>query len=70
MLSQHLTLTEAARYLGVSRAKLSRMAKEGVIPFRHSPLDRRVKLFRLDDLDELLARSRRLYPPSRRHGAV
>lgn len=66
MLSQHLTLSEAARYLGVSRAKLSRLVKEGLIPFRQSPLDRRVKLFHIDDLDEVLARYRRLYPATRR----
>jgi len=63
---QQLTLWEAAHYLGVSRAKLSRLAKEGVLRFRHSPLDRRVKLFRIDDLDDILARSRRLYAPTRR----
>ncbi len=66
MFQQQLTLWEAARYLGVSRAKLSRLAKEGILHFRHSPLDRRVKLFRIDDLDDILARSRRLYPPLRR----
>ena len=66
VLQQHLTLWEAARYLGVSRAKLSRMVKEGLVRFRHSPLDRRVKLFQVDDLDDLLARPRRLYPTARR----
>ncbi|MBI1886222.1 MAG: helix-turn-helix domain-containing protein [Chloroflexi bacterium] len=66
MLAEHLTLLEAARYLGVSRAKLSRLAKEGVVVFRPNPLDRRVKLFRVDDLDELLIGPRRLHPASHR----
>ena len=66
MLFEHLTLMEAARYLGVSRAKLSRLARDGLLRSRRSPLDRRVKLFRIDDLDELLAHPRRERPATRR----
>ncbi len=66
MLFEHLALLEAARYLGVSRAKLSRLARDGVIRTHRSPLDRRVKLFRLEDLDDLLARPRRRYAAARR----
>ncbi|HEU4760594.1 MAG TPA: helix-turn-helix domain-containing protein [Dehalococcoidia bacterium] len=66
MLFEHLTLLEAARYLGVSRAKLSRLARDGLIRIHRSPLDRRVKLFRLDDLDDLLSRPRRRYAAARR----
>ena len=66
MLFEHLTLLEAARYLGVSRAKLSRLARDGLVRTRRSPLDRRVKLFRIDDLDDLLAGPRRQHPATRR----
>ncbi len=66
MLAEDISLVEAARYLGVSRAKLSRMVREGVVSYRHSPLDRRLKLFRIDDLDDLLVNPRRSYPARRR----
>ena len=48
-----LGLKEAAAYLGVSRYKVYLLAKGGELPFYLSPLDKRKKLFRLEDLDAL-----------------
>jgi hypothetical protein len=53
MSDNYLPLMRAAEYIGVSRVKLSQLAKDGVIPFTTSPLDKRVKLFKLGDLDKL-----------------
>jgi len=50
MTDEYLQLGEAARFLGVSRIKLGRLAKAGAIPFTTSGLDQRVKLFKRDDL--------------------
>jgi excisionase family DNA binding protein len=49
-----MPLTESADYLGVSAATLSRMVKRGAISFVISPFDRRVRLFRREDLDALM----------------
>ncbi|NCC33942.1 MAG: DNA-binding protein [Chloroflexia bacterium] len=48
-----LPLMQAASYLGVSRMKLSRMVQAGELQYVTSPLDKRVKLFRRADLDQL-----------------
>ena len=50
---EFLPLMQAASYLGVSRMKLSRMARAGELVYVTSPLDKRVKLFRRADLDQL-----------------
>ena len=48
-----LPLMKAAKYLGISNVKLSQLAREGFIRYATSPLDRRLKLFRRQDLDTL-----------------
>lgn len=53
MRDEFLPLMQAAVYLGVSRMKLSRMARAGELAYVTSPLDKRVKLFRREDLDLL-----------------
>lgn len=53
MRDEFLPLMQAAAYLGVSRMKLSRMVGAGELTYVTSPLDKRVKLFRRDDLDVL-----------------
>ncbi len=53
MSDEFLPLLRAAAYLGVSRVKLAQLAREGVLDYVTSPLDKRVKLFRRDDLDRL-----------------
>lgn len=61
---EYLLLHEAADYLGVSRVKLSRMIKEGLIPYTTSPLDKRVKLFKRADLDTFLSQVARVQKPA------
>jgi excisionase family DNA binding protein len=48
-----LGLKDAASYLGVSRYKLYLLAKAGDLPYYTTPLDKRRKLFRREDLDAL-----------------
>lgn len=53
MSDDYLPLMRAAEYIGVSRVKLAQLAKEGTVPYVTSQLDKRVKLFKRDDLDLL-----------------
>lgn len=53
MSDDYLPLMQAAEYIGVSRVKLAQLVKEGTIPYVTSPLDKRVKLFKRADLDQL-----------------
>lgn len=53
MSDEYLPLMQAAEYVGVSRVKLGLLVKEGVIPYVTSPLDKRVKLFKRADLEQL-----------------
>jgi len=53
MLKSEMPLVEAARYLGVSRSKMSALAKKNIIPYRKDPLDDRKKLFKESDLKKL-----------------
>jgi len=50
---QTKTLIEAAQFLGISRKKMSDLAKENVIEYQSNPLDRRQKRFRVSDLLKL-----------------
>jgi len=53
MSDDYLPLMQAAEYIGVSRVKLAQLVKEGTIPYVTSLLDKRVKLFKRADLDQL-----------------
>ncbi len=48
-----VTLSEAQERLGVSRFKMTQLVKEGKLPIFQSELDRREKLVRLSDLEQL-----------------
>jgi excisionase family DNA binding protein len=50
---EYVTLGEATEVLGVSRFKVWQLVREGVLPTFVSPLDRRQKLVRREDLDQL-----------------
>lgn len=50
-----LTLTEAARYLGVSRQTLWRRIREGVLPVHASEINRRERLVKRANLDRIRA---------------
>ncbi|MHB1417635.1 MAG: helix-turn-helix domain-containing protein [Chloroflexota bacterium] len=62
MSEEYVPLLEAAAYLGVSRVKLSRLVKEGVLTAVSSPLDKRLKLFKRSDLEVLRQAPRRSAP--------
>ena len=56
--AEYLPLLKAADYLGVSRHTIKRLIGEGTLTVTESPLDRRVKLVRVADLDRLKAAPR------------
>lgn len=55
-MSQTLTLTEAARRLGVSRTKVWSMVRAGELVAYADPLDKRQRLIPQVAIDELLVR--------------
>jgi excisionase family DNA binding protein len=52
------TLTEAAKYLGISRGKMCALVKKKVILFQRDPLDDRKKLIKISDLKRLKGASK------------
>jgi hypothetical protein len=46
-------MREAASILGVSHAKMWQLVREELLPTEQNPLDRRQKLIRVSDLEEL-----------------
>lgn len=50
---EFLNLKEARQLLGVSRTKLWTLIKEGRLPIYQHPLDKRVRLVRRRDLENL-----------------
>jgi excisionase family DNA binding protein len=52
-MSQYITVTEAAKYLKVSRRKLSRLIQKGDLVPVKDKLDERKKLLPIRDLDKL-----------------
>lgn len=54
---RRLKLSDAAAYLGVSPAKVSRLIKEGLLKCKIDLLDRRKKWVRVKDLDSLKQQS-------------
>jgi len=50
-----VTLKEAARRLGVSRHKVWLLVREGTLPARQNPLDKREKLIPVSAVEELAA---------------
>jgi excisionase family DNA binding protein len=53
-----LTMTEAARRLGVSRVKVRALIKEGALPAMTNPLDKRERRIPVVAIEQLEARSR------------
>ena len=53
MAETELSLTEGARYLGVSRGKIWSLVKRRKLKARVDPLDERRKLIKKTDLDKL-----------------
>ena len=56
---RRMKLADAAKYLGISPASVSRLIARGVLPYTVDQLDRRVKMVRVEDLDRLMEQSLR-----------
>lgn len=54
---KRMKLSDAATYLGTSAAKISRLIKAGELSYSVDPLDRRLKLVRVEDLDRIKEQS-------------
>lgn len=54
-----MTVTEAMRALGVSKAKIARMIADGELHAEPDPLDKRFKLILRTEVEALKARSKR-----------
>jgi hypothetical protein len=58
-----LTITETAQRLGVSRHKVWTLVKEGTLPTRRNPLDKREKLIPVDAVERLAAEGKPAHRP-------
>lgn len=54
MPTEYLSLGDAAVMMGVSRSKLWRLVRDGVLPAYQSEIDRREKLVRRSDVEALM----------------
>jgi hypothetical protein len=52
--SSLIKVTEAQRMLGVSKKKMASLLAEGTLAFETDPLDKRVKLVQLVDVERLM----------------
>lgn len=50
---EKMKLSQARKYLGVSVPKMTMLVRSGVLKFEKSPLDRRLRLVKRSDLEEL-----------------
>jgi hypothetical protein len=57
--SKRINLTEARKILGVSPNKMSKLVTDGTLRFELDPLDQRVKLVFLKDVEKLKQLSRK-----------
>jgi hypothetical protein len=51
-----MKLSDARKFVGCSFAKITKLVEIGILPYESSALDRRVKLVRRSDLEDLLQR--------------
>ena len=51
--SKKINLTQARKILGVSPNKMSKLVSDGTLPYELDPLDQRVKLVLLKDVETL-----------------
>lgn len=52
---EYITVHEAREMLRVSRSKMARLISEGTLETRDYPLDKRIKLVRRSDVEQLAA---------------
>lgn len=57
--SKKINLTEARKILGVSPNKMSKLVTDGTLHYELDPLDQRVKLVFLKDVEKLKQQSRK-----------
>ena len=57
--SRKINLTEARKILGVSPNKMSKLVTDGTLHYELDPLDQRVKLVFLKDVEKLRRQSRK-----------
>lgn len=65
-MANDVTMTEAARRLGVSLVKVRSLVREGILPVRANPLDKREKLVPLAAVEELALQGQPASTPQRR----
>lgn len=56
MSEDYMNLKEAREYLGVSRVKMTKLVKDGVIQTIKNPLDSRSSLVKKEDIEKLKLR--------------
>jgi len=56
-----ITTTEARKLLGISTKKMSDLIAEGRFDVEHNPLDKRVKLIKISEVEKLRAVSNLLF---------
>lgn len=61
---EYVTVREAGEMLGVSKVKMARLLADGVLQAQESVLDKRVKLIRREEVEQLAKTLR----PSRKDG--
>jgi len=54
MNNQLVKVTEAQKLLNVSKKKMASLLAEGTLPFQTDPLDKRVKLVKMVDVERLM----------------
>jgi excisionase family DNA binding protein len=52
-----MTVGEARDYLGVGKVKMAKLIKDGVLPTEPDPLDKRIRLIKRTDVEQLAERS-------------
>jgi hypothetical protein len=57
MSDELISVAEAREILGVSKPRMAELLKTGVLKWERNPLDRRGKVVRVADVDELLRRA-------------
>jgi hypothetical protein len=55
---EYIIAEEARQILGVGVNRMAQLLKDGVLPFERSPLDRRIKLIKRSDVEELAKKAR------------
>ncbi|MDD5700836.1 MAG: helix-turn-helix domain-containing protein [Dehalococcoidales bacterium] len=58
MTDGYLNLKEAREYLGISRVKMTKLVKDGVLKAIPDPLDSRSMLVKKDDVEKLRLRDK------------